>query len=262
MQPINKIISQAVSAAVSPTTTQAGQTESSVLLRQQEARQQAVSLINMIFKSLKAIFPAWQAAIKDPEIESQARQEWLKGLIEGGINSIELVESGLAKCRAHNSPFLPSVGQFIAWCRESSGSMAGLPSEVEARLVMLRELAKSPEIREWNKHHPAIYWVYRQKLSSDWKEMPTKHLDPAFSALWKIAVDMVRIGDAEFPEYVPRSHQIAAPEQPAASKEFATSKLEEIKAIIGGSGEPELALLSAADVEDLKRLERIKRSAT
>lgn len=68
---------------------------------------------------MKAIFPAWTAAIRDQSIEAKARQEWLKAFVENGINTVELVEIGLAACRKHNSPFLPSVGQFIDLCHSA-----------------------------------------------------------------------------------------------------------------------------------------------
>lgn len=52
---------------------------------------------------------------------NQAKAEWFKGLIENNITSDLQIDAGLAKARTHNSPFLPSIGQFIAWCKESTG---------------------------------------------------------------------------------------------------------------------------------------------
>lgn len=166
-------------------------------------------------------------AIKDPEIESQARQEWLKGLVENGINSDQQINGGLAKCRAHNSPFLPSIGQFVTWCKESSGSMADMPNESEARLAMIRELSRSPDIRTWDKYHPAVRWAYSQKQSSDWKMMSTKDLNSAFHDIWIVALKMAR-DNSDFEVPLPRSHQIAPIDLPPAPKEVALAEVSRL----------------------------------
>lgn len=51
---------------------------------------------------------------------NQAKAEWFKGLIENNITSDLQIEAGLSKARTHDSPFLPSIGQFIGWCKEAT----------------------------------------------------------------------------------------------------------------------------------------------
>ena len=180
-----------------------------------------------MFRSLKAIFPAWLAAIRDPEVEAQARAEWLKGLIENGINSDQQINAGLAKCRAHNSPFLPSIGQFITWCKESVGSMSDMPNESEARLAMIRELSRSPDIRAWEQYHPAVRWAYSQKQSSDWKMMSTKDLNSAFHDIWLIALKMAK-ENFSFEVQLPKSHRIEPIDLPPAPKEVALAEVSRL----------------------------------
>lgn len=250
MDHINNLIGKAVNKTALPTTTQNGPTNFSA-----QSRQQSIDLINKVFKSLKAIFPAWAVAIKDPEIESQARQEWLKGLVENGINSDTQINSGLAKCRAHNSPFLPSIGQFVTWCKESTGLMSGIPSETEARLAMIRELGKSPDIRSWNQCHPAVYWVYCQRTSFDWKQMSNKDLNDLFHDFWQIALKMAK-DNVGFDAPIPRSHRIESSIESPAPKEVAIAEVSKLMSMF--EDEPQPKPLTQAEQDDLARLERLK----
>lgn len=203
-----------------------------------------------MFKSLKAIFPAWAVAIKDPEIESQARQEWLKGLVENGINSDQQINGGLAKCRAHNSPFLPSIGQFVTWCKESTGTMSNMPTESEARLAMIRELSRSPDIRAWEQYHPAVRWAYSQKQSSDWKMMSTKDLNDAFHDIWVIGLKMAK-DNFSFEIQLPKSHRIEPIDLPPAPKEVA---IAEVSRLMSMFDEPE----PAKEIDNTLSKQRLK----
>lgn len=187
---------------------------------------------------MKAIFPAWAAALRDPEIESQARQEWLRGLIENGINSDIQINAGLSKCRAHDSPFLPSIGQFVAWCRISAPTMQGVPTESKARLALTREIGKRSDIRKWNAYHPIVYWVYGQRESFDWKRMSTKELDTNFHELWIIGLSMAKQGHV-FLSYTPPSGQIGEVPLPPAPKEVATKACSSLLSMLDAQAKPE-----------------------
>ena len=253
MEHINQLIAGAASQVVSPTMTQAGQTDYSA-----QNRQQAVALINQTFKELKGIFTAWAVAIKDPEIESQTRRQWLIGFIENGIDSDHKINIGLAACRKLNSPFLPSVGQFIFWCNDTIDAYSGIPTESEARLQMLRELGKSPDIRQWHNLHPIIYWAYSQRTSFEWKEMKTVKLDEEFKQVWASAMKLVRKGHV-FQDYIPPSQQIAHDDSGAkpTAEEAERARLEVLSLL---NEQPEAKALSAEEAADLKKLNRIRGS--
>lgn len=112
---------------ISTSTTPTGSTEYS--------KASSANLLNKIFTSLKAIFPGWTSAIRDQETFNQVRAEWLKGLLENGINSEAQIEYGLANARRHASPFLPSVGQFIQWCAIEAESVHPTIEACYAELV-------------------------------------------------------------------------------------------------------------------------------
>ncbi|HHS8538984.1 TPA: replication protein P, partial [Escherichia coli] len=44
---------------------------------------------------------------------------------ENGITTMEQVNAGMRVARRQNRPFLPSPGQFVAWCREEASVTAG-----------------------------------------------------------------------------------------------------------------------------------------
>lgn len=108
-------------------------------------RQQAAILVNKIFHTLTAIFPAWASAIRDQNYLNQAKTEWLKGLIENKITADYQIEAGFKKARAHNSPFLPSIGQFIEWCKSSQ--IQKYPSFETAYAEIIQYIARSKHER-------------------------------------------------------------------------------------------------------------------
>ena len=54
---------------------------------------------------------------------------------------MEQVSDGMRVARRQNRPFLPSPGQFVAWCREEASVTAGLPNVSE--LVDIRVLPEA-----------------------------------------------------------------------------------------------------------------------
>ena len=73
--------------------------------------------INELFNQLTGIFPAWKAAFDGADGVRNAKRQWVKGLVESGVTDQECIEQGLSAARSLDSPFLPSVGQFISWCK-------------------------------------------------------------------------------------------------------------------------------------------------
>jgi hypothetical protein len=172
-------------------------------------------------------------SIKDPEIESQARQEWLKGLIENGITSDTQINSGLAKARAHNSPFLPSVGQFIEWCKTAAQDVAGLPSESEACKAVMYEVGRPKVARQWHGYHPSVYMAYSMRQSFDWKGYSYKDFRLAFSETWEDVKKLALTG-YDFYSSLPSPDEVSAPvTQPPVDREVAAQMSAAILADLG-----------------------------
>ena len=87
--------------------------------------QQVAQIINGVFSQLLATFPA-SLANRDQNELNEIRRQWVLAFRENGITTMEQVNAGMRVARRQNRPFLPSPGQFVAWCREEASVIAGL----------------------------------------------------------------------------------------------------------------------------------------
>ena len=124
---------------------------------------EAERLVDALFRQLKQVFPAANAtSLRTDADEAAAKQQWILAFAENGIISRTQLAAGMKKARASLSPFWPSPGQFIDWCREGELEQAGLPSVAEL-LAMVRTycarrgLYDSPPDYPWQ--HAAHYWL-------------------------------------------------------------------------------------------------------
>lgn len=86
--------------------------------------QQVAQIINGVFSQLLATFPA-SLANRDQNELNEIRRQWVLAFRENGITTMEQVNAGMRVARRQNRPFLPSPGQFVAWCREEASVNAG-----------------------------------------------------------------------------------------------------------------------------------------
>ena len=84
-----------------------------------EAQQADMSVINLVFKNLKMIFPAWRQNFKTEHEFNLTKNLWADTLIDEGITNQEDIERGLKCARNHDSAFFPSIGQFIKWTKKT-----------------------------------------------------------------------------------------------------------------------------------------------
>lgn len=92
--------------------------------------QQVAQIINGVFSQLLATFPA-SLANRDQNELNEIRRQWVMAFRENGITTMEQVNAGMRVARRQDRPFLPSPGQFVAWCREEAATAAGLPNTSE-----------------------------------------------------------------------------------------------------------------------------------
>ncbi|WP_277966700.1 replication protein P [Pantoea trifolii] len=120
-------------------------------------------LVDALFSNLKQVFPASvSTAWKRPEDEAAAKRQWIAAFAENGIHNRQQLSAGMKLARASGSPFLPSPGEFIAWCKESGFAAAGLPGEDELYSKVMTYCAKrggyaSAEDYPWQNN--ADYWM-------------------------------------------------------------------------------------------------------
>ncbi|HHB9522655.1 TPA: replication protein P [Yersinia enterocolitica] len=134
----------------------------------QQVPEQAAQIFNELFRQLKAAFPALMTSIKDQSDLNELRRQWVLAFIENGITSIDQVNAGMKIARQQATPFLPSPGQFIAWCKQGATRTAGLPDADELYDMVMdyakrRDMFSSAEAFPWPSN-PA-YWMVTKLYS-------------------------------------------------------------------------------------------------
>ncbi|EJW4410853.1 phage replication protein [Escherichia coli] len=84
--------------------------------------QQVAQIINGVFSQLLATFPA-SLANRDQNELNEIRRQWVLAFRENGSTTMEQVNAGMRVARRQERPFLPSPGQFVAWCKQSGGAL-------------------------------------------------------------------------------------------------------------------------------------------
>lgn len=122
---------------------------------------EAARLVDKLFNQLKLVFPAAeQTALKSEAHETAAKRQWTAAFAEGGIRTLEQLSAGMRHARASTSPFWPSPGQFVSWCKDSTTVLGVTTEEAMTefhRYNRDRGLFTSPERFNWSK--PVLYWV-------------------------------------------------------------------------------------------------------
>ncbi len=130
----------------------------------------AERLVDALFKQLKQLFPAAVVTnLKTPEQEVAAKQQWIAAFAEGGIRTREQVSAGMRHARASESPFWPSPGQFIKWCKDSKMVLGVTIDDVMAEFHRYSKEKSlypgGPERFPWR--HPVMYWVVCDNAAFD-----------------------------------------------------------------------------------------------
>jgi len=129
----------------------------------------AERLVDALFRQLKQVFPASAATnLRTESDEATAKQQWILAFAENGITKREQLAAGMKRARASISPFWPSPGQFINWCREGEFEQAGLPCADELVAMVhsycsRRGLYATPTEYPWK--HPSHYWMVTRLYS-------------------------------------------------------------------------------------------------
>ena len=120
-------------------------------------------LVDVLFSNLRQLFPASvSTALKNPCDEAAAKRQWIAAFVENGITSKQQLSAGMKCARASGSPFWPSPGEFIQWCKRDDYSAVGLPDEDELYDMVMkycarRGLYETPEKYPWKTN--ADYWM-------------------------------------------------------------------------------------------------------
>lgn len=123
---------------------------------------EAEQLVDSLFRQLKQIFPAaTQTNLRTDAEEKIAKRQWIAAFAENGIKTREQLSAGIRHARASASPFWPSPGQFIKWCKDSSSVLGVSIDDVMAEFHRYNRDKGShvggAEKFPWSK--PIMYWI-------------------------------------------------------------------------------------------------------
>ena len=185
MQSVDQIVNRQDLIPVQPVQAPAG-----------ELNEFARQHINSIFKRLAHTFPSYKNTYRTEDERDEVKRVWVKGLVEGGITSVDQIARGMAKARQAESDFFPSVGKFISWCKPDASDM-GLPSAHEAWLEINRN-SHQIFVHQWS--HPAVYECGRRL---GWYEVRNGFVaQKQFEVSYKALIDEVANGAVfTLPEY-------------------------------------------------------------
>jgi len=80
-------------------------------------------VMNIVIKSIRGIYPSFRYNIKTQQELDNLKREWLIAFIENGIRSDVQINRGLKRARMDQGSFIPSVGQFVEWCKAPDRSL-------------------------------------------------------------------------------------------------------------------------------------------
>ncbi|EDT0209333.1 phage replication protein [Salmonella enterica subsp. diarizonae] len=123
----------------------------------------AERLVDALFMQLKQIFPAaTQTNLRSDVDERVAKQQWIAAFSENGIRTRKQLSAGMQKARSSQSPFWPSPGQFISWCREGNGALGVSVDDIMGEYWRWRKLVfryPTSEQFPWRDKNPLYYHV-------------------------------------------------------------------------------------------------------
>ncbi|WP_407208796.1 replication protein P [Citrobacter sedlakii] len=130
---------------------------------ERKVNNEAEKMVDILFDNLKQLFPASvSTTLKDPRDEAAAKRQWIAAFAENNIRTKEQLKAGMQHARASESPFWPSPGQFITWCKDADYRAGGLPDANELHDMVMKYCSgksqyDSAESYPW-KSNPC-YWM-------------------------------------------------------------------------------------------------------
>ncbi|CAM3611637.1 replication protein P [Vibrio cholerae] len=195
----------------------------------QDQLKAAAGIINKLFSELQTCFPAWRQTFTSKADMDAVKRTWARGLIEAKITSYKQLQWGLLKARRSESPFWPSLGQFINWCQPDPEDF-GLPTPEVAFKEASRNSHPASVDCKWT--HPAVYVAAREAGTYELANLPRDKSWPLFQRAYSITVRRVLEGEdlsGEIPKALPQK-----PEPRSVDPKVAQQHIERLKKMLKG----------------------------
>lgn len=122
--------------------------------------EQVAQVFNGLFNQLRAAFPASMANFRSQDDLNEFRRQWLLAFQENGIHSMAQVDAGMRIARRQERPFLPSPGQFVAWCKEERCLLGITVDDVMTEYWKWRRLVfRFPTSEQYPWPAPVLYHI-------------------------------------------------------------------------------------------------------
>lgn len=193
--------------------------------------QETVTYVNQIFEILKAAFPASRHMFENTEDLNVTKRQWVKALMQAGINSDTQIARGTKAARLSESPFLPSAGEFISWCKPSAEEL-GMPC-ADTAWREANEHSHHCVSHRWS--HPGVYEAGRR---TGWFEIRNGSAKrKSFDEYYQVVLEAVSNGQV-FKQPVPDAnslehHRNGRQVQTEQSKARGRSAIAQMRANLG-----------------------------
>jgi len=147
--------------------------------------EQTAEIFNALFSALRAAFPAAMAGFREQNDFNELRRQWVLAFQENGITTMAQVAAGMRIARRQEKPFLPSPGQFIAWCKEGRSLLGFSVDDVMNEYWKWRRLVfRFPTSEQYPWPAPVLYHICIElrRQSTD-RQMTEKEMRQAASSV-------------------------------------------------------------------------------
>ena len=151
--------------------------------------EQTIAFVNRVMKTILANSPAWSVSLKGTDSINDYRQQLVKAFLENSIAQMKQVELGLQRIRKEPTNFLPSVGQFIAWCKPTAEAI-GCPDVNDAYTEACRYKYSKKTLS-----HPCIAYALAKISMYELSTKTEKQTKPRFEKLYQQAIELFYNGD-------------------------------------------------------------------
>lgn len=125
----------------------------------QPSIEHVAQIINGVFTQLLAAFPAAMAGRDQAEM-NEIRRQWVMAFRENGITTMDQVAAGMRVARRQAKPFLPSPGQFVAWCKEEARAFGITADDVITEFWKWRKMVfQYPSSEQYPWPQPVLYHI-------------------------------------------------------------------------------------------------------
>ncbi|WP_313276569.1 replication protein P [Kosakonia cowanii] len=125
----------------------------------QPSIEHVAQIINGVFTQLLAAFPAAMAGRDQAEM-NEIRRQWVMAFRENGITTMDQVAAGMRVARRQAKPFLPSPGQFVAWCKEEARAFGITADDVMTEFWKWRKMVfQYPSSEQYPWPQPVLYHI-------------------------------------------------------------------------------------------------------